>query len=280
MYLPLICLFTAMDHTSTSPHQESHQSNLMRLLIHENRGARVSNEFQRGFWAYINNGLGLNTDSCSWRGVECTANKITSFCMTRVEFKEANAHVARAWYVSMDFFPPSVQYIHLNSIRMVNGWLSERLPRDLRYMCLQFSFLPSFHSADRRQINLQKLPSRMEELHSISGWYSGTLMLDALPATMSLISIRNSRADFPSAYVDNQKLPAGLKCINFLGMSANFRLIEISGKKVDERLKHNKALVVQKSSRREEFNVQVKDYILHFNDSARSKHYAAQLNHT
>ena len=127
-------------------------------------------------------------DPCSWRGVRCDVRGVETIHRDQSDFA----------LVDMDWIPPTVQFVCLRSITTVNGWVTHRLPRALRFLSMNTIYIePLLHSkqwdgATKRNINLQTLPRRMEELYVRFGHLIGGLCVDNLPPTMRIICIRHA----------------------------------------------------------------------------------------
>ena len=193
-------------------------------------------EFYRPLFARLRDGWvnGINREVCSWKGVGCADGIIRM-----IEY-ELNEHEARtlAYVADMDWIPPSTVYLRLVGIRALNGWATERLPRELRFVSLVRAGVPNDHQPDRT-INLAKLPSKMEELIVIAGWYNGIIYIDRLPETMRLLQL--SQWEHAVAYVVFENLPKSLEALcvsNFIKYSKKrgTRIIPAGRKKSDQRI--------------------------------------------
>ena len=170
---PLV--FTTADHAAPpempiTAHLEK-QSVLMQKVVHESTTFADS----RYFPLYLHGENAPNPDPCTWSGIECTDNLVTTFVMRGVIVREVidpeeapSRSRTVQWCADLDWMPPTVQSMHVVNTRMLKGWLAERLPRDLRYMCLIHC---NVHKTDAlgRPIALHKLPRRMEELFLTNG---------------------------------------------------------------------------------------------------------------
>ena len=137
----------------------------------------------------------------------------------------------------MDWLPPTLQAVHLNRLILTNGWLAERLPRDLRY----FGAIECGNEPDcetDRVVRLNLLPRKLEELHIRGGWYRGDVALIDLPRTLQVLLLRN--ASFNSVFVDSPELPEKLKRVILYNENKAVEMQEISAGKVDIRVKWNK----------------------------------------
>ena len=165
-----------------------------RFLFREDAGEKLLKDMHRFLVEESPN----KNDMCTWRGVGCTRSTVSSFHLSS---NESNI----SWILTMDWLPPSVQALHLERIPTWNGWLAERLPQDLRYMCLIFC---SARFTSMRSINLHKLPRLLEELYVRQGWYEGAVHIANLPETMRVLCIQYRWINH--AVIDEESLPKKL----------------------------------------------------------------------
>ena len=227
---------------SSDPAQSELQRVSMRLLFDENtREDCYDNAY---FHEYINASAGMDTDPCTWRGIECTGHEVTSLIMTVIHITESlggnrDLRTARyvKWVVAMDWLPPTLRTIHLNRLIFTNGWLAERLPRELRYFCAIRCNVP-LHKDHHREIHLQRLPRKLEEMHVHEGWYRGKVFLLNLPKTLGLLVLLHEH--FHKVYVDSSDLPANLRNVLVMSMFNKIKIKEISEMRRDSRIQRRR----------------------------------------
>ena len=122
-------------------------------------------------------------DPCSWRGVRCDVGG--------VETIQADSDRGPA-LVDMDWIPSTVQFVCLRNLSSVNGWVTHRLPRALQFLSMNTIYAKQWDEAKKRNLNLQTLPRRMEELYVRYGHVYGGLCVDNLPPTLRIICIRHA----------------------------------------------------------------------------------------
>ena len=222
----IICTDSNLIIPTSSPTtaMQSLQVDCMQLFT----GTRVPGPY-RPLYTRLCSDSSMKRSVCSWKGVRCAAGIIRAF-----EYEE---RITR-YVVDMGWIPPTTAYLRLDRLRAMNGWDTEKLPRDLRFLSLVRVGVPFDDEADRT-INLENLPSKMEELIVIAGWYRGIIFINRLPKTMRFLHLSNSK--HTKAYVVFENLPESLEalCIsNFVKNSKRreTRIIPAGQKKFDSRI--------------------------------------------
>ena len=146
----------------------AYQETLMLRAIDANVNAEARHPDH--FWNYVRTGEAQETDPCTWRGVICSGGIVRRFIFPSVPYvvrRPGNPCIENAnWLLEFDWLPSTLHAIHLNQIYLIDGWTTESLPRELRYLNLDRSYS---HSASERTVNFRKLPENMEVLHIQSG---------------------------------------------------------------------------------------------------------------
>ena len=140
-------------------------------------------------------------DPCSWPGVRCDADGVETI----------QTHRSHDGLVDMDWIPSTVQFVCLRYLSSVNGWVTHRLPRALRFLSMKTIYAEQWDGAKQRKLNLQTLPRRMEELYVQNGHIYGGLCVDNLPPTMRIICIRHHSVQ--EALVAAATLPEGFQVL-------------------------------------------------------------------
>ena len=149
-------------------------------------------------------------DICRWRGIRCEEGKMNAI------FLENMGLTLNTLLLSIEWLPPTVQFVHLVSLRLTAGWLVETLPRDLKYFYIE-SCMSKEHEAHGHSINLRRLPHQTEEFHVISSYrLYGKFDLTQLPSTLRVLALTTTLCALPGQHptviVDYGTLPE-----NFLG---------------------------------------------------------------
>ena len=231
MLFNFVHVFICAD-TPTSTAIQSLQMDCMRLFMDPTvpKFYRTLYARQRGRWDN-----GMNRSVCFWKGVRCAAGAIR---VIEYECDEHEERTSACIVADMDWIPPSTVYFRLTRIQALNGWVTERLPRDMRFLSLTRVRVPKDDDPGRT-INLVNLPSKMEELVVISEWYRGIIYIDRLPKTMRLLQLSNW--EHARAYVVLENLPESLEALcvsNFVQNSKKrgTRIIPAGRKKSDQRI--------------------------------------------
>ena len=167
---------------------------------------------------------GGSHDPCSWRGIHCDGGRITRFIMTSGNWRYDNV------FIDMDYLPSTIEELHFNRVYYYNGWVTEHLPRNLRYLCAIgcYNAMDNFTS---RPMNLDRLPRHLEELHLTSGRLmpsSGVLVITNLPPTLILCNIKSGFLH--KVLIDSDAIPSGIQMLNFYGNGKRTKIKEPFGK--------------------------------------------------
>ena len=143
-------------------------------------------------------------DACTWQGITCKDNV--------VEMIHVDQSGKPLKLIDMDWIPPTVQFVCLKDIAAVNGWVTQRLPRALRFLSMNRIYTVQRDGATARSVDLRTLPRGMEELFVRSGDLHGALCIANLPQTMRTILIRHERIS--EVQVDAAGLPVSIQVIS------------------------------------------------------------------
>ena len=143
-------------------------------------------------------------DPCQWRGVECDERTeiIQSLHITQDS-------KARQIVVHMDMLPPTVASLYLENIHTLNGWVSSRLPRELKYMCVLGGEIFESLAPQQRNMQLENLPRSMEELILMQFPFHGCVVVDDIPERMRILWIRTT--GFQKVFVNVERLSDTLR---------------------------------------------------------------------
>ena len=172
-------------------------------------------------------------DPCTWKGMQCTNGVLTTVVMSLHQIFRNDL------YIDMGFFPSSVQFLHLNRAKYLDGWAAERLPRDLKYFCAHQCY-NAFDKPFRGYIRMEKLPSQMEEIHLSSGTFtppSGLLFIASLPSSLRICDIRSRFLS--KVYVNDEGIPDGIHMLNIYGNGEKLKILETQGKKLSNCVTHD-----------------------------------------
>ena len=177
------CAYPAVDTHHAKPNDAQ-----AALMLHFIDGRHLTDEgFGGSFGSLLFSGmLESHTDRyspCKWKGVLCSSGTIRT-----IRIHKANLGIALAC-IDMDWLPPTAMFVGLSALQTPYGWLTERLPRELVHLSLKN--VRAFSANITREIDLRRLPPKMEELQLLSGWWAGALFIDMLPPSMRYIEIMN-----------------------------------------------------------------------------------------
>ena len=158
-------------------------------------------------------------NACHWKGVDCCPFRHEMLALSMLVGRDAPELI-----VELDWLPPTLQYIHLSGVHHSNGWISERLPRNAEYLYMERCYVHSSCGDCKRNVNLQRLPSAMEELIVRSSWYHGQLMLTSLPPNIRIVWLE--RIGREKVFMDQENLPRSL---DFLCVSRRTEGADVRG---------------------------------------------------
>ena len=152
-------------------------------------------------------------DVCTWLGVTCTDGLITEIFLYH---KLGSASRRDNWVAEIDWLPPTLRFVHFEAVRVPGVWKPDRLPRELRYLCLKFVYDAHMQSMGKcnYHTDFRRLPPRMEELISVCSAIGQIIDLRSLPDTMRLIFIKQWKGNIQKVYIDYATLPDALRYLN------------------------------------------------------------------
>ena len=139
-------------------------------------------------------------DECSWIGVGCVENIVDSINLR--SHREC---------IRMEWLPSSIRYIALHRCNTSTGWTADELPRALRFLSMsQCRNMSDYRKKQKcsKKVDLQRLPSSLEELFVVDGWFVGDLRITDLPKTLRLLLISNDY--IRKAHIAFENLPPKL----------------------------------------------------------------------
>ena len=125
---------------------------------------------------------------CQWRGVECTAGKVTTFVLCQRGYSR--------YSVRLPWLPHTLEFLHMDGFHLDDAFSVEQLPRSLRSCFLQnIGFLGDGfdHCRPSAVVNFANLPQNLEEfyVHSYRDLF-GTLYISHMPPMMHVCVIATS----------------------------------------------------------------------------------------
>ena len=129
----------------------------------------------------LTNGAADAPSVCGWRGIGCQDARVTSLVFSSLRYNP--------WEISLRWLPPTIRFLHLTGVQLFDRLEADRLPRDLRYICLTQCPCRLSESLDFQTFDFRRLPQNMEELILMNSWMAGTLLLDELPSSVRIIQI-------------------------------------------------------------------------------------------
>ena len=153
-----------------------------------------------------------NSNVCTWKEIGCVDGVVKSVC-AKENRKYAHTQPSGLNTISVEWLPPTTEFIHFCIIEIPNLWKFMALPRDLKYMCL---WLCSFRDTKNIRADFARLPHNMEELILMNSVPSGVLQLAILPKTMRLVCIQvfAGRLFTTGIVVDYNSLPEALEVLH------------------------------------------------------------------
>ena len=143
-------------------------------------------------------------DVCDWKITECTDGIVTAIFASKKNVSN------EYWAIEMEWLPPTVEYIHLRTIRIERTWKHMCLPRDLRYLHLNMCF-GELDERNSPHIDFSRLPEKLEELILIRSTTGRVLCFDRMPITMRFLYIQQMDSFVRSILVNYERLPEGLQ---------------------------------------------------------------------
>ena len=211
------------------------QSACMHRAIDSNTLVLSTKKATDAFWEFLCPKRPQSYDPCTWNCIQCENNVMKKLHFTTRE-PSTQGMIRKAigeWKVDADWLPSTLEEIHFYYIHLVHGWLSERLPRALHYLCFHDCRLSSKHTD--RSVDLRKLPTKLETLIIEGGWLQGLVVLDNLPEVMRICIIRHN--DMHRAYVNSLHIPKDLELIALRAFSHLVEVEELSEGELDDRVR-------------------------------------------
>ena len=185
-------------------------------------------------------------DACAWKGIECEHGMVTSILLDRYMY---DASFGVSYIVNINWVPQTVEKLHVRELHLLNGWSPERLPRNLRYLCLWscMNWSITFIDGEKErtnagkcvpsEINLQELPDGLEELYIVYGWNYGYLRMGLLPQSMRRLLICGSI--LTHAFIHFEALPESLQeaCVVCTKHGKNINVRGLGRKHHDKRFR-------------------------------------------
>ena len=193
----MIQLFLFLFLFSGSDIQSENAPDLQSELIRQFFVPRNGNHLPR----YVRGNNPDIEDVCSWSAIQCIDSNVISIyiCATTADFG-----------TRMEWMPPTVRHVHFFGAILLHGWSTENLSRELLYLYLYGCHLNGSAEVGHA-VDLRRLPSQMEELILINGWYNGLIRLDALPRALSFLFISSAVASNFPIEVNYALFPANLE---------------------------------------------------------------------
>ena len=147
-----------------------------------------------------------NEDVCAWKRTGCTNGVVTSV------WAQDTAHDPKAEFsVLIEWFPPTLKFIHFEDIVVQRLYKLLCLPRDLKYL-----YLKSYGDYRSRitGFDFSRLPPKMEELILVRMNICGTIRFVGLPETMRAVYFCVCKGAFNRFVVDYNSLPRTVKSLH------------------------------------------------------------------
>ena len=224
----------------------------------------ASPEDNARLWNYLCTGTDQTPDPCMWRGVECTEGIVTTFVFVRT-FHEGHWRTPNNWEIEVDYLPSTLCFLHLQFIHLIDEWVPERLPRDLRYFFSMTNYIFQ-HNETQRGLNLRKLPQKLEELIVFQAWFAGNLLIDSLPPSLRLLNLRMEQPK--QIFISNEALPDSLETLALFSHDSKAKIYELSGKKLDPRVKKRNIDARKLSGWYQTFEAQTDAIVAEFGDDS------------
>ena len=206
------------------------QSECMRRCVQPN--FLLSAEHQNRFWRYLCADRPRNDNPCTWRGVTCVAEVMTTLVFLSTSNDHVGKHIrsAKRWTINPNWLPSGLQNIHLGEANYTEDMQLQRLPRELRYFCA-YDLLQA--KGQTARLNLRLLPRKLEEFIVLLGRAPATVLIADLPTNMRLLYMRS--ISLKKAYVDSSSVPKSLENAVICGMHGSVQMHSVDGEALDDR---------------------------------------------
>ena len=175
------------------------QQTLMKQFIQPAALLAFKNSYDHMYDAYFMDNDSDSRDVCTWHGAMCASTGDLIQLVIKADPSMLPMLADIRWA------PPKVERLVLRGVTLFNGWQSRHLPCALKFFSIQNC--PYLWEAKKIQkaIDLSHLPQSLEELRIIGGNFSGTICIEALPKTLSILFIHCS--NYARAFVKIENLP-------------------------------------------------------------------------
>ena len=208
--LPLITLFTYLATFDDSIHPSK------PLDIRETQNYLMHRALNAAFIQRACDQTSEKADICTWRLTECTDGLLTSLWAYGRHSSFGNGSLS----ASIEWLPPTLQFIHFDFVGVPGIWEKMCLPRDLKYLYLQNCYCIWMNSI-AKCIDFSRLPWKMEELIVMHSTISGTIRFERLPPKMYLVYIEQSVRLIDSIIVNYAHLPQTLEILSITDVHGN-----------------------------------------------------------
>ena len=174
-------------------------------------------------------------DCCSWRGVECVDGTLSALVLT---YQLPKRYVPVPWELTLAWLPHSIEFMHMDAVKLTDTLAIEDLPRGLRYLRMH-KMQPSTR-AKLNTLNFAALPQRIEEISLQNDAQPVYGFVDArvLPETLTYCLLQNFTF-LRAIYVTSASLPPGLKGFYYRGKST--KVVSTDGLSLDKRIQHRRS---------------------------------------
>ena len=154
---------------------------------------------------------------CQWYGVYCRSNKIRKIAWSGINLQSA---------IESRWIPQTVEQISFSNVSCSDVFCTHNLPRELRFLRINHGRSDPVSLGASIQVDMRKLPLKIEEFHVAYWEFFGAIDLTELPD--SLVAMSLILVAIPFVQIDVEKLPKNLEPIH---ICAGFTKLDIEGMK-------------------------------------------------
>ena len=194
----------------------------LALLNELNMGIVTPGE---AFFRYLLPGDTSQHACCSWRGVGCISDVVTTLVLAQER--------DRIWSIRILWLPNTVRHAHFDIAGIMGTFDLRLLPRDLRYFNICRGI---FYDKPADSLQLRDLPAKIEEFYvkNVQGVFFGKVLIDGLPQSLEILAIESWSIN--SVTIDCMPFYPSLKHIGIFGTIRKVR--PVGGKEADHRFIH------------------------------------------
>ena len=152
-----------------------------------------------------------DADICTWKAIDCTDSLATAI---KIRCQSDNGEAL----VDIEWLPPTLQFIHMTTLRCLTEWSLTSLPRELKFLYLAHC------GGIIRFLDCALLPEKMEELILVGAIITGGIRFESMPQEMRYVYVMQVSNSIIPILVNYSSLPASLQEIRMLSVHGSGKI--------------------------------------------------------